>query len=182
MWVNLICVGWLKCWYFNVFLFFGWMDSFWFFLFFIEGLVILFCDEFEWVIIGLIFVDIVVEVEIFVFLEIEFVLFVVLLDENVKKLVVGEGMFNFMFVLVCEMIFLREMVEDVFVWIDKVCEYIEVFEFFLEGCFGGVRKFWNNLGFLRKFGEEGNVFFFWILIFGMFVEGRELGFGDGGIK
>lgn len=71
------------------------------------------CDVHERATTGLISADTIVDAETSVFPEIEFVLLAVLLDENAKKPVVGEGMFNFTLVLACETISSRETAEDV---------------------------------------------------------------------
>jgi len=62
---------------------------------------------------GLISAVTVVDAETSVFPELEFVLLAVLLDENAKKPVVGDGMLNFTLVLVCATISSMETAEDV---------------------------------------------------------------------
>lgn len=123
MWVNLVCVGWLNWWYLKSFLFFCWSEDLVVFLYVFEEMF-LFFGVFVCVWCGLIFVDISVDVENLFFLDwVEFFLFVLLFDESVKKVVVGdEGIFNVMFVFVCVIILLMEIVEDVLVWIESVCE------------------------------------------------------------
>lgn len=123
VWVNLVCVGWLNWWYLRSFLFFCWSEDLVVFLYVFEEMFLLF-GVFVCVWCGLIFVDISVDVENLFFLDwVEFFLFVLLFDESVKKVVVGdEGIFNVMFVFVCVIILLMEIVEDVLVWIESVCE------------------------------------------------------------
>lgn len=123
VWVNLVCVGWLNWWYLRSFLFFCWSEDLVVFLYVFEEMF-LFFGVFVCVWCGLIFVDISVDVENLFFLDwVEFFLFVLLFDESVKKVVVGdEGIFNVMFVFVCVIILLMEIVEDVLVWIESVCE------------------------------------------------------------
>lgn len=123
VWVNLVCVGWLNWWNLKSFLFFCWSEDLVVFLYVFEEMF-LFFGVFVCVWCGLIFVDISVDVENLFFLDwVEFFLFVLLFDESVKKVVVGdEGIFNVMFVFVCVIILLMEIVEDVLVWIESVCE------------------------------------------------------------